>query len=274
MLHEELAKSKNQKAMQIKPIRMYVEEENINYNDINEGDLIIATVYQFISPNTIYLCVGEINAEMDLTNFYYYPDDNSNDKLIKSVYNSIGKKVIARVKEKKDGQLILERSSVIKETSEFFSQNIGIVVDATIETISPFGIFVDIGNGFISLLHHTEISKSRIYNFENVFEIGERIKVKIIDYNFEKCMAHISRKQAYKLLSENELPIGSAVVANCRGYVNDELDGVFVEYDPNNVGIMNMPEGYSDEFYDGRKIIVIIKLHKEKGFKANFVRFI
>lgn len=255
----------------IKPVRLYKEIPDISYEDIREGDLIIAQAVKFITP-TIYLKVGEIDGYMSIEDYDY---DADGENRIKSVYAHIGKNIIARVIRKEDGVLILERKTVVAETIDCLCQNIGTVVEATIEKITQLGLFVDIGNGITSLLQYREVSRAKT-DMENIrLSIGDIVKVRLLEYDPERCFFRISREKAYKILNEKELPQNSCFIVTCHKYVNDALDGVIVEYDPANVGIVDIPIYYQhEEFYPGRKIAVALKAFKGERFKARFVQFV
>jgi small subunit ribosomal protein S1 len=56
------------------------------------------------------------------------------------------------------------------------SLGIGSVVEGVVQTVKPYGAFVDIG-GISGLLHISQISHDRITNVENVLQAGDKLKV-------------------------------------------------------------------------------------------------
>ena len=56
------------------------------------------------------------------------------------------------------------------------SLGIGSVVEGVVQTVKPYGAFIDIG-GISGLLHISQISHDRITNVENVLQAGDKLKV-------------------------------------------------------------------------------------------------
>ena len=55
------------------------------------------------------------------------------------------------------------------------------IYEGTVVRILNFGAFVDIGGGREGLLHISKISKERVNKVEDVLQIGDRVKVKVIE---------------------------------------------------------------------------------------------
>ena len=54
---------------------------------------------------------------------------------------------------------------------------IGDVAEGTIQSIKPYGAFVDLGNGMSGLLHISQISFDRITNVGSILSEGDKLKV-------------------------------------------------------------------------------------------------
>ncbi|MDQ3141944.1 MAG: polyribonucleotide nucleotidyltransferase [Bacteroidota bacterium] len=76
-----------------------------------------------------------------------------------------------------------------------FIPQIGDVYDAKVVSIFPYGVFVDF-SGKSGLLHISEISHSRIDNVEEVFKVGDMVKVKLIGIDPKTNKMRLSRKAA------------------------------------------------------------------------------
>jgi polyribonucleotide nucleotidyltransferase len=74
-----------------------------------------------------------------------------------------------------------------------FIPSVGDEVDAVVKTLMPYGCFVDFG-GKSALLHVSEMSYSRIDNVEDAFKEGDKVKVKIIEYDKKTGKYRVSRK--------------------------------------------------------------------------------
>lgn len=59
----------------------------------------------------------------------------------------------------------------------------GSVVEGTVETIMPYGAFVNIGNGISGLVHISQISQKRISSVHEVLKEGQKVKAKILNTN-------------------------------------------------------------------------------------------
>lgn len=263
--------------MDFKPNRLYYEAE-FPKMDIQVGDIVLAVVNRFIVP-TLFCQVKGKNAIMQVSDV---AECNETDPAElewrnKTAQAFVGKKVIARVNRiDPNGVIILERKSIVDETKNHLRKMIGKEsIYCTVESIAPFGIFADIGNGIIALIHNTEISKSRYYGLKNFFKVGDMLKVRIKNYGAQRDVFQLSRKDAYEPITEEMFPYGSVVVVIIHKYVDEQKSGVFVEYDPGNSGIVDIPfNGHPEEFYEFRKMAVRIKSVKPSGFKAAFLHFV
>ena len=56
----------------------------------------------------------------------------------------------------------------------------GTVVEGTVQTIKPYGAFVDLGDGIDGLVHISQMSQKRINDPSEVVKEGDKVKVRII----------------------------------------------------------------------------------------------
>ncbi len=80
---------------------------------------------------------------------------------------TLSAKVILREKEEKEKE---EKLSGI---------TVGSVFEGTVETIQPYGAFIDLGDGITGLLHVSQISEKRIKTPDEVLKTGDKVKVKV-----------------------------------------------------------------------------------------------
>jgi len=71
---------------------------------------------------------------------------------------------------------------------------VGATYDGKVKSIMPFGAFVEFMPGKDGLLHISEIKWERLENMEGVLEVGEEIKVKLIDVDKKTGKFRLSRK--------------------------------------------------------------------------------
>lgn len=94
--------------------------------------------------------------------------DKSKKKLVMSA------KVIAREKAKEEHD---HKISMLVP---------GTVVEGTVESLMPYGAFIDLGGGLSGLVHISQISTKRIKNPREVLETGQKVKAKILNTNDNK----------------------------------------------------------------------------------------
>ena len=95
--------------------------------------------------------------------------------------------VFASDKEAMDGAM--RRIRAIVATPE-----VGEVYEGKVKSIMPFGAFVEFMPGKDGLLHISEIKWERLENMEGVLEVGEEVKVKLIEIDKKTGKFRLSRK--------------------------------------------------------------------------------
>lgn len=88
--------------------------------------------------------------------------------------------------EKESGRLILSAKEILREKAEEERKNkvsnleVGLVTEGTVESLQPYGAFVDLGNGLSGLVHISQICEKRIKKPSEVLAAGDKVKVKVI----------------------------------------------------------------------------------------------
>lgn len=62
----------------------------------------------------------------------------------------------------------------------------GTVLEGTVESLMPYGAFVDLGDGISGLVHISQISHRRIGKPSEVLRVGQKVKVKVLNTNDNK----------------------------------------------------------------------------------------
>ena len=96
----------------------------------------------------------------------------------------------------------------------------GTVVEGTVETIMPYGAFINIGNGISGLIHISQISQKRISSVHEVLKEGQKVKAKIINTNDGKVSLSMKALQDIMEKTEEEEEEAQAVE-----YHSDETAG-------------------------------------------------
>ncbi|MFV0395656.1 MAG: CvfD/Ygs/GSP13 family RNA-binding post-transcriptional regulator [Coprobacillaceae bacterium] len=76
------------------------------------------------------------------------------------------------------------------------SQNIkrGDIIDVKITGIQPYGAFASLPDNSTGLIHISEISEKFVKSIESFVQVGETIKVKVLDFDQESSHAKLSLK--------------------------------------------------------------------------------
>lgn len=107
--------------------------------------------------------------------------------VIEEIENKGVVSVFASDKEAMDGAM--RRIRAIVATPE-----VGEVYEGKVKSIMPFGAFVEFMPGKDGLLHISEIKWERLENMEGVLEVGEEVKVKLIEIDKKTGKFRLSRK--------------------------------------------------------------------------------
>jgi small subunit ribosomal protein S1 len=181
----------------------------------------------------------------------FVPKSQIESKFIKDedLDKYIGKKldfIIIKLDEK-DNQIVLshrlivekERKSLHKKT--MVNLKVEDIKEGIITNITKFGAFVDIG-GVEGLLHISEITRRDIKDATKLLKVGDKIKVKIIDFDPEKNKISLSIKKLSPDPWENIMErysIGDEVV----GKVITLKDfGAFIEIEEGLNGLLHISE--------------------------------
>lgn len=130
----------------------------------------------------------------------------------------------------------------------------GTVLDGKITHLEPFGAFVDIGCGIVSLITIDSISVSRIPHPKERFYQGQKIKCIIKDIEKEKERIFLTHKELLGTWDENAALFSpgetvSGIVRSIEDY------GVFIELTPNFAGLADIVDGIKE----GQHAAVYIK---------------
>ena len=87
--------------------------------------------------------------------------------------------------DKDSKKLILSARELLREQAEeerkkkISNVQVGLVTEGTVESLQPYGDFVDLGNGLSGLVHISQICEKRIKKPSEVLSVGDRVKVKV-----------------------------------------------------------------------------------------------
>lgn len=148
----------------------------------------------------------------------YVEEDALNDWL--------GKEIEVRVitADEDDDHLVLSAREILREKAaeerkaKISNVEIGLVTEGTVESIQPYGAFIDLGNGLSGLVHVSQICEKRIKTPAAVLKVGDKVKVKVInvkDGKLSLSMKALNDVAAEEIQEETiELPESKAVTTS------------------------------------------------------------
>ncbi len=143
--------------------------------------------------------------------------------------------------------LVVSRKAILQESlnekrEEIMSQiKVDGKVSGIVKNITDFGAFIDLG-GIDGLIHITDFSWGRINHPSEVVSIGDKVEVKVIEYNEETSRISLGMKQLvenpWKKIAEkyNVGDIISGKVVSIMNY------GIFVEIEKGIEGLIHVSE--------------------------------
>lgn len=117
----------------------------------------------------------------------------------------------------------------------------GAVIEGTVKNITDYGLFIDLG-GIDGLLHITDISWGRVGHPSEVYQLGDKIKVKVLKFDKEKERVSLGYKQ---LKADPWLEADKKYTVNTKvkGKVVSLADyGAFVEVEEGIEGLIHVSE--------------------------------
>lgn len=182
--------------------------------------------------------------------------------------------------------IVVSRRVILEEDRSAMREKIlaelekGQVREGTVKNITDFGAFIDLG-GVDGLLHITDMSWGRVNHPSEIVAIGDKLKVKVLDFNENKERISLGLKQLsehpWKGIEE-KFPEGARV----RGKIVSITDyGAFMELEMGIEGLIHISEmSWTQHIKHPSKIVgigdiveaVVLKIDKENqkislGFK-------
>lgn len=149
--------------------------------------------------------------------------------------------------DKEKNRLILSHRAVVEEEKGKHKQNllqslqVGQVLEGTVQRITDFGAFVDIG-GIDGLVHISQLSHEHVNKPTDVVQEGQKVQVKILNVDRDNERISLSIKETlpgpWANLSE-KTPKGSVLTGTVRRLVSY---GAFVEVFPGVEGLVHISQ--------------------------------
>ena len=154
---------------QLKTLMESQENVTVKVTDVTKGGVVafLEGVRGFIPASKISL---EYVEEAELENY---------------LHQTLEVRVINVDEENK--RLVLSAREILKEAADaerakkISNVEVGLVTEGIVETLKPYGAFVNLGNGLSGLLHISQICNNRIKHPGVVLKEGQTVKVKITE---------------------------------------------------------------------------------------------
>lgn len=155
-----------------------------------------------------------------------------------AILSRVGKSVCYRVMDMQDGQAILSRRAAQQEALRTMldTWQVGDVIDARVTHLEPFGAFVDVGCGVVSMIGIENLSVSRISHPNQRVSVGQELKAVIRGMDRRNSRIMLSQRELLGTWEQNarDFHPGETVCGIVRSV---EEYGVFVELTPNLSGL-------------------------------------
>jgi small subunit ribosomal protein S1 len=204
-----------------------------------EGEIVDGTITSRIK--------GGLTVDIGINAFL--PGSQVDIRPVRNLDKFIGKRFKFKVIKfnKKRSNIVLSRRALLEEERKVLRGETlkhlreGEILEGVVKNITDYGAFVDLG-GIDGLLHITDISWGRINHPSEKLSVGERIKVKVLNFDRERERVSLGLKQIspdpWEEVNE-KYPLGSQV----KGRVVSITDyGAFIELGEGVEGLVHISE--------------------------------
>lgn len=152
-----------------KKLQQYLEEKTVL--DVKVGGVVKSGVVAYVEGIRGFIPASKLSLSYV---------ENLEDWLNKEIQVQ----VITVEPEKK--RLVLSARELLREKAaeerraKISNVQVGLVTEGKVESIQPYGAFIDLGDGLSGLVHVSQISDKRIKTPDAVLKVGDTVKVKVI----------------------------------------------------------------------------------------------
>ena len=200
-----------------------------------------------ISGKVMHRVKGGLSVDIGLPAFL--PGSQIDLHPIRDLDSLVGKELDLKILKynKRRNNIIVSRRAILeayrmKQKAKTLARiEEGSVVEGTVKNITDYGIFIDLG-GIDGLLHITDMSWGRVSHPSTLFNIGDKITVKIIHFDRERERVSLGLKQLKPdpwTDASSRYPVGEKVAGNV---VNLTDYGAFVEIEEGVEGLIHISE--------------------------------
>jgi len=118
----------------------------------------------------------------------FIPASKLSLKFVENLDSFANKEIQVRVitVDEENDKLLLSAREILRECANeernvtISNMEVGLVTEGTIESLQPYGAFVNLGNDLSGLLHISQICEKRISHPGVILKVGDKVKVKVI----------------------------------------------------------------------------------------------
>ena len=207
---------------------------------------------------------GFLPASQLKTEHYPRVTDGDKDRILEELRKLVGQKISVAIigASPKEGKLIFSEKNPEQKNKDSIigKYTLGEEVEGEVTGMVDFGIFVKLEEGLEGLVHISEMDWALVENPKTMFQIGEKIKVKIIEIKDGKVSLSI------KALKENPWKD-----AEKKYKKDDVVDGVIIKFNKHGA-LASIEEGIAglvhiSEFGSDEKLHAVLELGKNYKFK-------
>ncbi len=179
----------------------------------------------------------------------FLPGSQADLRPVRNLDELVGKKFTFKILKynRKRSNIVLSRRAILEEEREskraatIESIHEGKVIEGVVKNITEYGVFVDLG-GVDGLLHITDISWGRVKHPSEFFSVGDKITVKVLNFDIERERVSLGMKQLAQdpwLTAAEKYTVGSRTT----GKIVSLTDyGAFVELEDGIEGLIHVSE--------------------------------
>jgi small subunit ribosomal protein S1 len=181
--------------------------------------------------------------------------------------------------DKRQGNIVLSRKALLEEQREIQKKKTlarmekGQVLLGVVKNITDYGLFVDVG-GVDGLVHISNISWSKIRHPSEMYQAGDEVEVKVLDFDPEKERISLGIKQLEPNpwdLIEERYPVGTVIEGKIKTITEF---GLFIGMDEGVDGLVHKsdiswarsPKQPSEVYKKGDPVrAVVLEMDRENG---------
>ena len=169
--------------------------------DMEEGNILSVSVDGVVKGGVIAYVDGVRG---------FIPGSQLDNKYVEDLNAWLKKNIEVKIIELdyENERLVLSRRAILAEKAaeekkaRINAITVGSVLEGKVETLKPYGAFIDLGEGISGLVHISQISQKRIKTPGEVLTVGDSVKVKVL--KVEEGKLSLSMKALEEIVKEPE----------------------------------------------------------------------